>query len=82
VLNNRHLHAGSSQSLEALLRVQEERRRHAPQDLVRVSVERDHRRPGVPLCGFMSEVADQVHVAPMKAVEDPDDHEQAPMRWA
>ena len=69
-------HAGLGQPRHALVRVAQERRRRAGEDLVRVVVERDHGRPGAARGGLAHEVLEEVDVAQVEPVEHADDDEQ------
>ena len=66
---------GRFETLEPLVRVEQERRRLPHQDLVGVVVEGDDRRPGATGRRLGDEVVEQVCVAAMEAVEDADDDE-------
>ena len=74
-LDDRDLDTGLGQALETLGRIEQERRRMAGQHLVGVVVEGDDRRPGVTGRRLRHEMAEQVQMAEVEAVEDPDDHE-------
>ena len=80
VLDDGHGHALRRESLEALVRIEQERRRGPGQDLVRMVVERDDRRPGVPDARLHPKVLEQVPMATMQAIEHADDGEDRAVR--
>ena len=60
VLDDDDLDAGLAEHPEPLGRVEEERRRGADENLVRVRIERDDGRPSAALAGLLEEPAEQV----------------------
>ena len=79
VLDDDDLDAGRAEQPEPLLGVEQERRRRAEDHLVGVGVERDDGRAGVVRLGLQVEVAEQVLVAAVEAVEHADDGEDRPV---
>ena len=77
-LDDGHLDAGGRQPLQPLLRVDEQRRRGAHQDLVGVMVEGDDRRACAARRRLRHQVLEEVGVAEVEPVEDADDHEHRP----
>jgi hypothetical protein len=71
------LDAGGREANEPLVRVAQERRCLAPDDRVRVGIEGQDRRSSVPTASLPDELAEQVGVPAMEAVEDADDEEDA-----
>ena len=69
------VHAGRGQTLEALVRVDQQRRRRAGQHLVRMGIERDDGRTRGSRLGLADQVLQQVGVAAMEPVEHADDRE-------
>ncbi len=74
MLHDRDLDAGGLQADEALVRIAQQRRREALDQLLRMGVERDDRgsRAGVP--GSPTQLAEKIQVTAVEAVEDTDRH--------
>ena len=66
----------AGEEIQALVRMEQERRRRAADDFVGVVVERDHRGPSAALGRLPREVLQQVGMPAVEPVEHPDDHEQ------
>ena len=75
VLDDRDLDARGGESFEPFAGVEQEGRRGAPQDLVRMVIEGDDGRPGVARPSLGDEMLEEVRVAEMHPVEHADDHE-------
>ena len=68
-------HARRGQPLEALIRVDQQRRRRPGQDLIRMRIECDHGRTGRSCLGPPDQVLQQVGMAAMETIEHADDRE-------
>ena len=72
MLDDGHLHAGSLEADETLVGIAQQRRRQAFDQLLGMGVESDHRRPCPRPLGRAPQLAEQVQMAAMQAIEDAD----------
>ena len=76
MLDHGHLDARLGEADEPLVRIHEDRRRRAEQDLLRVCVERDYRGARAAVRCLVPKPPQQIFVAAVEAVEHPHDDEQ------
>ena len=81
VLDDGDVDPGCGEQPQPLVGIAQERRRGPDEDLVGVVIERDDGRPRRPAPGRPAELAEQVGMAEVEAVEDADDDEQWPVAW-